>query len=77
VKLEGALIGPWVVEVATYCERLLRSGHKLTLDAGEVSFADRDGLRLLTRLVERQVNLTNCSSFLAEMLRTDGTGRME
>ncbi len=76
VKLEGDLIGPWVTEVATYCERRFQSGHKLTLDIGEVSFADRDGLRLLRNLLERQVNLTNCSSFLAEMLRTDGAGRM-
>jgi len=74
VRLEGELIGPWVTEVATYCERFLRSGD--TLDVGEVSFADRDGLRLLRNLKERQVNLINCSSFLAEMLRTDDTGRM-
>ena len=74
VKLEGELIGPWVTEVGTYCERFLRSGD--TLDIGEVSFADRDGLRLLRNLTARQVNLINCSSFLAEMLRTDGTGRM-
>lgn len=69
LRLEGEVIGPWVDEVRKVCEPLLSNGHRLTLDLADVSFVDRNGIALLKALMNSQVTLVNCSSFLAGQLR--------
>ena len=71
LKLEGRLLGPWVEELRRACERFLAAGASVTLDLGDMSFADRDGIRLLRSLMDRDVGLTNASGFLAERLRAE------
>jgi hypothetical protein len=68
LRLEGRVVGPWVGEVRRLCAPLLGST-PLTLDMGDVSFIDADGLTLLRELEARRVNLTNCSPFVAEQIK--------
>lgn len=69
MRLEGRVIGPYVTEVRSSCERLLDTGRSLTLDLGDVSFVDRNGVSLFKELISRHVSLVNCSPFLTEQLK--------
>jgi len=71
LRLEGRVIGPWVLEARRSCEKFLAHGRRLTLDLAEVSFVDRDGIALLRELMGRQVTFVNCSPFLTEQLKED------
>jgi anti-anti-sigma regulatory factor len=69
LELAGRVVGPWVDELSRSCESVLRIGGALTVDLGQVSFVDRDGVQFLKRLRARDVALVNCSPFLAEQLK--------
>jgi len=68
LELAGRVVGPWVDELSRSCESVLRIGGALTVDLGQVSFVDRDGVQFLKRLRARDVALVNCSPFVAEQL---------
>ncbi len=72
--LEGRVIGPWVGELQQICEPLLADKTKLTLDLAEVSFADENGVKLLTSLERRGVKLLRPTPFVAEQLKTSAFG---
>jgi len=67
--LEGRMTGPWVQEVRDFCEQFLSDGQHLSLDLGELSFVDREGVNLFRNLSIRGVALTNYSPFIAERLK--------
>ena len=69
LELAGRVVGPWVDELSRSCERVLGIGGALTVDLGQVSFVDRDGVQFLKRLRAREVALVNCSPFVAEQLK--------
>ena len=69
LRVEGRVIGPWVEELRRSCEPVLATGARLTLDLGDVSFVDADGVALIRSLRQRQVALSNCSPFVAEQLK--------
>ena len=69
LELAGRVVGPWVDELSRSCERVLGIGGTLTVDLGQVSFVDRDGVQFLKRLRTRDVVLVNCSPFVAEQLK--------
>jgi len=69
LKLEGRLIGPWVGELQSASERILDNGKPLKLDLAEVSFVDREGVRLLREFGRRQIALERCSPFIMEELK--------
>lgn len=71
--IEGRVVGPWVVELRTFCEQFLGRGYRLTLDLGDVSFADREGVAALRDLMTRQATLVNCPLFLVEQLKNSGS----
>lgn len=73
MRLEGQVVGPYVMEVRKSCEKLLEAGGSLALDMGEVSFVDRDGLTLFRELISRHVSLVNCSPFITEQLKEDAS----
>jgi ABC-type transporter Mla MlaB component len=68
-QLEGRLVGPWVQETQLLCEAALRSRESVTLDLAGVSFIDREGIALLRNLQSRNVHISNCSGFIAELLQ--------
>lgn len=69
LRLEGRLVGPWVAELRRSCEHVLRRNGRLTLDLGNLSFVDGDGVALVRSLAARDVTLLNCSAFVATQLR--------
>ena len=70
LKLEGRVVGPWVSELRQVCETLLTEGRALKLDLTAVTFADADGVAVLTGFKTRGVTLKNCSPFVDEQLRS-------
>lgn len=73
LRVEGRLVGRWVELLRGSCEELFVDGTALSLDLGEVSFADREGIFLLRELRGRGITLANCPLFLASQLdRPDG-----
>jgi hypothetical protein len=51
------------------CEPFLNSSSSLTLDLADISFVDRSGIALFKELLNSQVRLVNCSSFITEQLK--------
>jgi anti-anti-sigma factor len=72
LRLEGQVSGRWVEELRHACDQILQpNGHpiRLVLDLGEVSFIDASGVELFRVLSSRHVALSNCSLFVAELLK--------
>ena len=67
--LAGQVSGPWVAELERVCNNLLAQGGSLMLDLEEVSFIDREGIRLLRHLQQQHVTFVHCSPFVVEQLR--------
>jgi hypothetical protein len=59
-----------VIELRRACEQFFGVGHRLTLDLGDVSFADRDGVAALRALISRKAEVINCPLFLREQLKS-------
>ena len=74
LKLEGRVVGPWVGELRQVCETLLTEGRALKLDLADVTFADADGVAVLSGFKTRGVTLKNCSPFVEEQLRSTANG---
>lgn len=74
LKLEGALVGPWVAELEQTCAAVGDRGRPRTLDLAGLVFADRAGARLLATLAAQGVELTRGSLFLREQMRPPGGG---
>jgi ABC-type transporter Mla MlaB component len=71
LKLEGRVVGPWVGELLRVCETLLTDGLALKLDLTDVTFADANGVALLSSFKTRGMTLKNCSPFVDEQLRSN------
>ena len=71
LKLEGRVVGPWVNELLQVCETLLTEGLAPKLDLTDVTFADADGVALLSNFKTRGISLENCSPFVDEQLRSN------
>jgi len=69
LQLAGRVVGPWVGELSRSCDLVLGVGGTLSVDLGEVTFVDRDGVELLRSLRGRRVALVNCSPFVTEQLK--------
>ena len=69
LRLDGQVAGRWVQVLRSSCDLALRRGARLTLDLSHVSFADDEGIVLLTSLIDRQVRLVNASPFMAEQMK--------
>ena len=74
LKLEGRVVGPWVSELRQVCETHLSEGRSLKLDLTDVTFADADGVVVLTAFKTRGVTLKHCSPFVEEQLRSIANG---
>ena len=72
IRLEGKLLGPWVMELARSCDELLRTPGSLRLDLSAVTFVDGAGVALLRDLLGRGVTLAACSGLVAELLHLEG-----
>ena len=70
LRLEGQLRGAAVAELARVAEDAIARGLRLEVDLGSVSSLDPSGVALLRSLRTRRVDLSNCSPFTAEQLRS-------
>jgi ABC-type transporter Mla MlaB component len=68
LKLEGKILGPWVIELGRACEELRVSTSAFRLDLTDVTFIDSAGLGLIHDLVRQGATLSGCSGFIAELL---------
>lgn len=69
LKLEGRVIGPWVGELQRTSERILDACGSLRVDLADVSYVDREGVKLLLALQRKRVVLEGCSPFVMEELK--------
>jgi anti-anti-sigma factor len=73
VRLEGEINGRWVDELRRECDRAWgggeQHGRRLVLDLANVSSIDAAGLALFRQLTVRRLVVTNCSAYLAELLK--------
>ena len=68
LRLEGRVTGVWVAEAEKACDKVLKTGSRLTLDLADVAFVDRGGIALFQELSARGVTISNCSPFVADQL---------
>ena len=68
LKLEGKVLGPWVIELRRACEELRVSTGAFCLDLTDVTFIDSAGLGLIHDLVRQGTTLSGCSGFIEELL---------
>lgn len=75
LRVEGRLTGRSVEELRQSCElQALSEGARLTLDLGDISFADANGIELLKDFMIRDVAIVNLAPFLALQLRDGSDG---
>jgi ABC-type transporter Mla MlaB component len=70
LRLEGQVRGAAVAELARVAEDAIGRGLRIEVDLGGVTFLDPSGVALLRSLRTRRVDLSNCSPFTAEQLRS-------
>ena len=73
-RLEGRIIGPWVVELVRVCDVSLANVGTVALDLAEVSYADEQGVAALVCLARRGATLLNVTPFVREQLCHRGLG---
>ncbi len=67
-KLEGKLIGPWIVELESACRASPVSPDRLRLDLHGLIFVDAEGARFLAGLIRDGARVIACSGFVSEIL---------
>ena len=70
LELEARVGGPWVHELQSVCESLLKEGRVLKLDLAGVSYVNADGVSVLMSFKSRGVTLNNCSQFVEQQLKS-------
>ncbi len=68
LKLEGKILGPWVIELKRACEELRVSASAFCLHLTDVTFIDSAGLGLIQDLVRQGATLSGRSGFIEELL---------
>ena len=75
LKAEGQIVGEWVGLLEAECRDLMESnggGRKILLDFGNVSYLDRQAVRVLRELIRESVGIIHCPPLVEELL-TEGT----
>jgi anti-anti-sigma regulatory factor len=69
IRIDGQISGEGVKLLQNTCKAQLKKGLKLTVDLQNVSFVDRDGIAVLRKLEQRNVEFLNASLFITEQIR--------
>ena len=72
LKLEGKLVGPWIVELESAFDRSPIHPGRVYLDLAGLTFVDAEGARFLESLLRDGARVIACSGFVAEMLHHVG-----
>ncbi|HRY16050.1 MAG TPA: hypothetical protein P5330_09300 [Candidatus Competibacteraceae bacterium] len=68
LKVEGRIVGDWVIVLKQAIDAELQSGQTLELDFTDVSFVDEAGIRLLRDLSHNHLSMTHCSGLIQALL---------
>ncbi len=71
LKAEGQIVGDWVALLESECRELLATERSVALDLGDVSYLDRQGVRVLRELTRGSLTLVNCPPLVEELLTED------
>jgi anti-anti-sigma regulatory factor len=71
LKADGQIVGEWVALLESECRELLATDHQVALDLSDVSYLDRQAVRLLRELTRGSVGLVNCPPLVEELLTED------
>ena len=71
LKVQGQIVGEWVALLESECRELLAKERQVTLDLCEVSYLDRQAIRLLRGLTLGSLGLVNCPPLVEELLTED------
>jgi hypothetical protein len=69
LKLEGKLVGPWIVELESAFDRSHVHPGRVCLDLAGLTFVDAEGARFLDSLLREGTRVIACTGFVAEMLQ--------
>jgi len=69
LKLEGTLVGEWVLLLEEKTLECLENNKKVLLDFSELRFVDEHGMEMLRRLPPEKITITNCPRFIEELLK--------
>ena len=68
LKLEGTLVGEWVLLLEEKILECLENNKKVLLDFSELRFVDEHGMEMLRRMPPEKIEITNCPRFIKELL---------
>jgi anti-anti-sigma regulatory factor len=69
LKLEGTLVGEWVLLLEEKILECLENNKKVLLDFSELRFVDEHGMEMLRRMPPDKIAITNCPRFIEELLK--------
>jgi anti-anti-sigma regulatory factor len=69
LRVEGRLVGRWIDELESECERCMVVRRRVNLDLSGVTFVDDRGIEALRSMGGDRVELIRCSLFLSGLLK--------
>jgi hypothetical protein len=69
LRVEGRLVGRWIDELESECERCRVVRGRVNLDLSGVTFVDDRGIEALRSMGGDHVELVRCSLFLSGLLK--------
>jgi anti-anti-sigma regulatory factor len=71
LKAEGQIVGEWVALLESECRELLATERHVALDLSDVSYLDRQAVRVLRELTRGSLGLVNCPTLVEQLLTED------
>ena len=72
LKIEGKLIGDWVLLLESECSHCLTGKREVQLDFADVTFVDGTVADTLSRLMTRNVKVVSSNPLVRELLKGRG-----
>ena len=69
LKVEGRIVENWITEIKKVCTSLLAQKKMIFLDFSHVSFIDRQGVKVLQRVLSDRVEIIGASRLVHAMGR--------
>ena len=69
LKVEGRIVENWITEIKKVCTSLLAQKKMIFLDFSHVSFIDRQGVKVLQRVLSDRVEIIGASRLVHPMGR--------
>ncbi len=73
LKVEGRIVENWITEIKKVCTSLLAQKKMIFLDFSHVSFIDRQGVKVLQRVLSDRVEIIGASRLVQALLESGST----